>query len=82
MRTTLTLDKDVAVALERLRKARKASLKSVVNDALRQGLGQIASPPPARRALRTRAVSLGRCVAGNIDNISEALAAAEGDSFR
>ena len=82
MRTTLTLDKDVAVALERLRKARKASLKSVVNDALRQGLGQIASPPPARRALRTRAVSLGRCVAGNIDNISEVLVAAEGESFR
>ncbi len=82
MRTTLTLDKDVAVALERLRKARKASLKSVVNDALRQGLGQIASPPPARRAQRTRAVSLGRCVAGNIDNISEVLVAAEGESFR
>ena len=82
MRTTLTLDKDVAVALERLRKTRKASLKSVVNDALRQGLGQIAAPPPARRAPRTRAVSLGRCLAGNIDNISEVLAVAEGESFR
>ena len=82
MRTTLTLDKDVAVALERLRKARKSSLKTVVNDALRQGLGQMASPPPTRRTPRTRAVSLGRCVAGNIDNISEALAAAEGESFR
>ena len=82
MRTTLTLDKDVAAALERLRKARKASLKSVVNDALRQGLGQIASPPPAQRATRTRAVALGRCLAGSIDNISEALAAAEGEQFR
>ena len=77
----MTLDKDVAAALERLRKARKASLKSVVNDALRQGLGKIASPP-ARRATRTRAVALGRCLAGSIDNISEALAAAEGEQFR
>ena len=82
MRTTLTLDKDVAVALERLRKARKASLKAVVNDALRQGLGQIASPPPTRRAARTRAVSLGRCLAGNIDNIAEVLATVENESFR
>lgn len=82
MRTTLTLEKDVAVALERLRKARKTSLKTVVNEALRQGLEQMASPPPARRAPRTRAVSLGRCLAGNIDNISEALAIAEGESYR
>ena len=80
MRTTLTLDKDVAVALERLRKARKASLKAVVNEVLRQGLGRMA--PPAHRATRTRAVSLGRCIAGNIDNISEVLAVAEGESFR
>lgn len=82
MRTTLTLDKDVAIALERLRKARKASLKKAVNDALREGLGQMASPAPRRRAPRTRTVSLGRCLAGNIDNVSEALAIAEGESFR
>ena len=48
MRTTLTLDKDVAVALERLRKARKASLKAVVNEALRQGLARMAAPPRHR----------------------------------
>ena len=82
MRTTLTLDKDVAIALERLRKARKASLKAVVNEALRQGLGQMASPRPKRRSPRTRAASLGRCLAGNIDNVSEALAIAEGEPFR
>jgi hypothetical protein len=82
MRTTLTLEKDVAVTLERVRKARKASLKTVVNEALRQGLGQMTSPPRVRRAPRTRAVSLGRCLAGNIDNISEALAIAEGESYR
>jgi len=82
MRTTLTLDKDVAIALERLRKARKASLKKVVNEALRQGLEQMASPPPRRRAPQTRPVSLGRCLVGAIDNVSEVLAIAEGESFR
>jgi hypothetical protein len=39
MRTTLTLDDDVAVALERLRRAGDASLKDIVNDALRRGRG-------------------------------------------
>ena len=83
MRTTLTLDKDVAVALERLRKARKSSLKAVVNDALRQGLGRMAAPPAApRRPFRTRAFSLGRCLVGNVDNVAEVLAITEGVRFK
>ena len=83
MRTTLTLDKDVASTLERLRKARKASLRKIVNEALREGLTRMAAPPAApRRPFRTRRLSLGRCLAGNIDNVSEALAIAEGESFR
>lgn len=82
MRITLTVDKDVAAALERLRKARKVSLKEAVNEALRRGLGQIAAPPSSRRPRRTRTVSLGRCLVGNVDNVSEVLAAAEGASFK
>jgi hypothetical protein len=83
MRTTLTLDKDVAIALERLRKARRASMKQVVNDALRRGLWQMASAAsPPRRRFRTRAVSLGRCLVGNVDNVAEVLAVAEGESFK
>ena len=83
MRTTLTLDKDVAVALERARRARKASLKAVVNEALWQGLARMVAPPAApRRPFRTRALSLGRCRVGNIDNVAEVLAVAEGDRFK
>ena len=82
MRTTLTLDKDVAVVLERLRKARKASLKAVVNEALRQGLAHMAAPPAPRRPFRTRALSLGRCLAGNLDNVAEVIAIGEGDRFK
>jgi hypothetical protein len=38
MRTTLTIDSDVAVALERVRDREALSLKAVVNEALRRGL--------------------------------------------
>jgi len=83
MRTTVTLDKDVAIALQQLRKTRRASLKQLVNDALRQGLRQMASVrPPPRRRFRTRAVSLGRCLVGNVDNVAQVLAVVEGDSAR
>lgn len=83
MRTTLSLDKDVAAALERVRKARKASLKQVVNEALRQGLARMATPPAApRRPFRTRTLSLGRCLIGSVDNVAEALAIAEGERFK
>jgi hypothetical protein len=37
MRTTLTLDDDVAAALERLRRSRRIGLKRLVNEALRRG---------------------------------------------
>lgn len=82
MRTTLTLDDDVAVLVERLRKARGDSLKTVVNAALREGLRHMATPPRRRTPFRTRAVDLGRCLAGSVDNVAETLAVAEGESFR
>jgi len=82
MRTTLTLDDDVAARIERLRKSRKASLKDVVNEALREGLKHLAAPKERRASFRTEAVDLGRCLLGNVDDVAEALAVAEGESFR
>lgn len=82
MRTTLSLDDDVAALLARARQGRKASLKQVVNEALRQGLQQMTVPPRLRKRYRTQPVSLGRCLIGNLDDVSEALAVAEGDAFR
>lgn len=82
MRTTLSLDDDVAALLERTRKARKAGLKQVVNEALRCGLRQMAAPPERHKAYRTRTVSLGRCLVGDLNDISEAIAIAEGERFR
>jgi hypothetical protein len=82
MRTTLTLDPDVAVLLERVRAARDATLKDVVNEGLRRGLKQMTEPTPETARRRTEAVSLGRCLIGDLDDVAEALAVAEGEAFR
>jgi metal-responsive CopG/Arc/MetJ family transcriptional regulator len=82
MRTTLTLDDDVAAALERLRKTRDASLKELINDALRRGLKDMTTQRKQRKAFRTRSVSLGRLLVPSIDNVAEVLAIAEGEAFK
>ncbi len=82
MRTTLTLDDDVAAALERLRKSRKTGLKVVVNEVLREGLKQMHGRPPRRERFRTQPVDLGRLRIGSLDNIAETLAIAEGEPFK
>jgi hypothetical protein len=82
MRTTLTLDKDVAAVIERLRKARSQSLRDIVNEALREGLKHMAEPRRRRKPFRTEAVDLGRCRFGNVDNVAEVLAIAENEPFK
>jgi hypothetical protein len=61
MRTTLTLDDDVAVRLERMRKERDLGLKEIVNDVLRKGLDEI-SAPKKREPFRTRVFDPGGLV--------------------
>jgi DNA-binding transcriptional regulator YbjK len=83
MRTTLTLDDDVAAMLERYRKASRLGLKDAVNEAMRRGLTQLAqAKPEPRPAYRTPSVALGRCLVEGIDDVSEVLAVAEGESYR
>jgi hypothetical protein len=82
MRTTLTIADDVAAQLDRVRSQRKARLKDVVNDALREGLKHLLVRKPSHTPFQTASVSLGRCLIGNIDDVAEALAVAEGDDFR
>jgi hypothetical protein len=72
MRTTLTLDDDVAIMLEQLRKARETTFKQVVNDALREGLVRLSSPAESP-AFRTQPVDLGNCYFPNLDNVWEVL---------
>ena len=82
MRTTLTLDDDVAAAIERVRRARDANLKDVINDALRKGLSEIKTRPKNRKLFKTSVVELGRMRLPSIDNIGESLAVAEGEAFK
>ncbi len=80
MRTTMTLDPDVAAQIAERRRASGQPLRQVVNDLLRAGLlateQTLASAPP----YSTPSVSLGRCLAGPIDNVHEVLSLAEGDN--
>lgn len=81
MRTTLTIDEDVAVQLKRLRRARDLKLKELVNEALRLGLREMSGAPQKRRTVRTRTFSMGKPLI-NIDNVAEALAHLEGEGFK
>jgi hypothetical protein len=76
MRTTLSLDDDVAALLEQLRNARNATFKQIVNDALREGLARLNSPAESR-SFRTLPVYLGNCRFPNLDNVWEVLDEAE-----
>lgn len=82
MRTTLTLEPDVAAMLSRVRQRRGESLKDVVNAALREGLSRLDRPEPQRPRSYTRSVSLGPPRVGPLDNIAEVLATVEGDAHR
>ena len=82
MRTTSTIDDDVAAPLENIRRTNKASLKSVVNMALQQGLKEMRMPSRRGKPYQSRSVSFGYCLVGNLDDISEALAIAEGEDFK
>jgi hypothetical protein len=82
MRTTLSLDDDVAVLIEKFRKAKGLSFKEVVNTALRTGLRQLTTPDRRHRNFRTRQVDLGKCLIGNLDDIVGVLAVGEGETFK
>ena len=82
MRTTLTLDKDVAAALERLRRRGDARYRDLVNDALRRGLQQIREAREPTAPYSTPTSDAGICRVGSLDNVAEVLAVALGEDFK
>ena len=83
MRTTLSLDDDVAADLRRLQRDLQSSWKQVVNDVLRAGV--IALEPgqrTRRRPRRTKSVRLGAPKIGDVANVHETLSLAEVDARR
>ena len=79
MRTTLTLDDDVAALLKRIAAKEKGSFKGLVNDALRLGLGMFNARKPPRPRFRTTGFDLGPSLVGSLDNVEEVLARVEGE---
>jgi hypothetical protein len=83
MRTTITLDEDLAIRLERHRSQHGESFKQALNEAIRAGLNYIENSAEApRKVRRTEPLALGRRLASSIDDISEVLAIAEGEDYR
>ena len=81
MRTTLSLDPDVAALAQRMQQVRGESFKTIVNEALRRGLRAMAAPPTQAVPYRTPAADLGPCLTGSLDDVAEVLAVAEGEGF-
>lgn len=81
MRTTLTLDDDVAALLTRAVKRRGTSFKDTVNEALRRGLEAMAKPAPSA-PYRVTPFNLGGSLIGSLDNIEEVLSRVEGEGHR
>jgi len=82
MRTTITLDDDVAAMLKRLQKRSERSMKEVINVALREGLARLEQPMEPRSAYTIHPLSIGKCRLGNLDDVAEALALAEDEGFK
>jgi hypothetical protein len=61
MRTTLTIDDDVARELRELMHARRSTFKDTVNHVLRRGLRAGQQPPPSSPAYTTEVFSSGLC---------------------
>jgi hypothetical protein len=76
MRTTLTLDPDVATRAKKGVAKLHKPLKEIINAALRVGLDEVLKPRPAR-PYRTKARPLGLRPGFSYDNISELLARVE-----
>ena len=67
MRTTIGLDNDTALAVQRLRRERGCGVSEAVNELIRRGL--LAEPRPHRFEPRTR--SLGIRI--DVSNVADAL---------
>lgn len=76
MRTTVTLDQDVAAAVDGLRRRRGLGMSEVINELIRAGL---AAPSPRVR-FRQRSSRLGLRI--DVTNVAEALEVLEGPGSR
>jgi len=82
MRTTLTIEDDLAARIDKALATRRISLKALVNDALRRGLDDMDRPVESTPEYIVRTVDLGECRIPNLDSVADVLAYGEGEAFR
>jgi hypothetical protein len=84
MRTTLTLDADLAVALRRRVRQTGTSWKQVVNDAIRAGLDATEIAPRRKKPARYRTPvhDPGPPAVRGVHGVHALLELAEGDGYR
>jgi hypothetical protein len=72
MRTTVTLDDDLAIRLQRHRTQHGESFRQALNEAVRVGLSKLEERADAAPEVsQTRPLLLGRRLAGSMDNAGE-----------
>lgn len=82
MRTTLTLDDDVAAKLKAEARRSGRSFRDIVNDTLRRGLATRRSAP-AQKPFKVTARDLGRLRPGlTLDSIGDLLEQVEGPLYK
>jgi hypothetical protein len=80
IRTTVTLDDDVAARVKRESQSRGASFRDTLNDLLRVALLSAGNMP--RRTLKIKPVSMGYKPGLNYDSIESLLEYGEGEQHR
>lgn len=73
MRTTITLEDDVAAAIDSLRRSEGKSLRDVVNEVLRLGLARRERAEPDDRRFETSVAHTGRPLLPDVDNVADVL---------
>lgn len=76
MRTTVTLDDDIAAAVERLRRERGLGLSEALNEIARAGLRQ----RPEKRPFRQQTRSIGLAI--DVTDVAEAIDLLDGPAAR
>jgi hypothetical protein len=82
MRTTITIDDDIAAEIARIRRNEGLGLKDVINDLLREGARAKRPPVKKRKPFRTEPIANVTPLLANFDNIAEVIALVEGEFYK
>ncbi|NQT60719.1 MAG: DUF2191 domain-containing protein [Bacteroidetes bacterium] len=81
MRTTITLDDDVATMLRSIHEKERKPFKQVVNEVLRLGIMEKRPGPERPAHYETPSLHTGPCRYPNLDSVADILAAAEKEDY-